>query len=582
MSEQAVPEGNHSGGGSHRVILAAVLLVLAAVAVYSPIRHHSFIAMDDGAYVESNEVVKGGLTAHGVRWAFGGIHVINWHPITLLSHMADVSMFGLNAGGHHLVSLLIHVANTLLLFFFLNRVTGAFGRSALVAAWFSLHPLHVEPVAWIADRKDLLCGFFFLLTLFAYRRYVERPGISRYLAVAFFFLLGLMSKSTLITLPFVLLLLDYWPLGNVRPSPRPSFAKLAGEKAPLLALSIVFGIIAVIAQNEGGALDTAAPLLLRIENSLIAYATYIGKTLWPANLAVLYPYPASAPPLWEPGAAAFLLAGVSALVLHQARRRPYLLVGWFWFLGMLLPAIGLVRVGVHFTADRFVYLPLTGLFIMVAWGGADIAESFRRGGRLAAAIATASLLALAPAARAQVEYWRNGVTLFSHTLAITSDNWLIRNNLGVELNRLGKTEEAVAQYRESLRIQPNYSISHYNLATLMEKTGKDGEAAVHYREAQRLAPNDPDAADRLRVLLNNMGTKLADQGRYEEAIACYREALQIMPDYADAHFNLASDLEKTGRKDEAISHYREVMRLTPGDPDAPIRLRRLLQSQGDQ
>jgi Flp pilus assembly protein TadD len=564
--------------------------------VYASVRHHDFVNFDDDDYVTANPVVLRGLTWHGVAWAFTTEHAVNWHPLTWLSHMLDVQLYGLDAGAHHLTNLLFHIGNTLLLFGLLHRMTGALGRSAFVAGLFAVHPLHVESVAWVAERKDVLSTLFWMLTLWAYIEYVKRPDLRqssrrRYAAVLLFFALGLMAKQMLVTLPLVLLLLDFWPLGRVGIGPNPAggwapardgwatAGRLVWEKLPLLALAAASSIATFVIHQRGGAVIilSAIPLQLRIENALVSYVVYIGKMLWPAGLAVLYPYPQSLS-AWSVAVAFVTLTGISVAVIWAAPRRPYLPVGWFWYLGTLVPVIGLIQVGDQAIADRYTYIPLIGLFIIVAWGVPDLLVRWplRRVVLPKIALPAAAclvILACAITARGQLEYWEDSTTLWTHTLAVTTRNNIAHNNLGATLADQGKTDEAIAHYSEALRIKSDYADAHNNLGVALADQGKLDEAIAHYSEALRIKPGYSDAH-------SNLGIALADQGNLDEAIAQFTEALRINPDSAKAHNNLGVALASQGKLDEAIAQFTEALQVKPDYADARNNLELALARRG--
>jgi tetratricopeptide (TPR) repeat protein len=557
-----------------------VALIALNLIVYASVRNHDFVNYDDDDYVTANAIVLQGLTWHGVSWALTTGQAANWHPLTWLSHMLDVELYGLDPGPHHLTNLLFHIANTLLLFGLLNRMTRALGRSAFVAGLFAVHPLHVESVAWVAERKDVLSTLFWMLTLWAYVEYVRRPGLRRYGAVLLFFALGLLAKPILVTLPFVLLLLDFWPLGRTGMAPNPAggwalagdgwttVVRLVREKLPLLALAVASSIVTFVIHRRGGAVITlgAKPLNLRVANALISYVTYIGKMLWPAHLAVFYPYAQSLPVGWVAGAF-LVLMGISIAVIRAAPRRPYLLVGWLWYLGTLVPVIGLIQVGDQAMADRYTYIPLIGLFIVVAWGVPELLGRWPLRIRRIALPAAAGvvILACAIAARAQAQYWEDSTTLWTHALAVTSRNNIAHNNLGVSLAEQGKLDEAIAHYSEALRIKPDYANAHNNLGAALADRGKPDEAIAHYSEALRIRPDYADAH-------LNIGVSLAEQGKLDEAIAHFTEALRIKPDSAKAHNDLGVALASQGKLDEAIAHFTEALRIKPDYADAQKNL----------
>ena len=550
-------------------------LIMVILAVFWPVKNYEFINFDDDLYVTDNPYVKAGLTLKSVIWAFTTMHANNWHPLTWLSHMLDRELYGLNPGGHHLTNLLFHIGNTLLLFLVLKRMTGALWRSSFVAALFALHPLHVESVAWVAERKDVLSTLFWILTMWAYFWYTEQPRLDRYLLVLLLFALGLLSKPMLVTLPFILLLLDYWPLGrfqfgqlnghhnphsskSISPCNQRSLTfRLVLEKAPFFALSAVSSFLTFFAQQKGGAVKSFELFSFgnRIGNALVSYVNYIGKMIWPHHLALLYPHP-GALPIWQVIGASLLLVCVSVVAIRSARRHPYLMVGWLWYLGTLVPVIGLVQVGMQAMADRYTYVPLIGLFVMIAWGIPNIL--LRLGCRriVLAILADLLLLTLTAIAMLQVKHWHNSVTLFKHSLKVTVDNYIIHNNLGIALAARGKDEEAIAHYVEALRIKPYFVEAHNNFGNALVRQGKYREAIYHYAECLRIMPD-------LAKAHSNLGVALSRQGRYQEAIVHYEEALRIKPDYADAHYNLGNALALQGKYQEAIAHFAEALRIIP-------------------
>jgi tetratricopeptide (TPR) repeat protein len=574
--------------------------VAAAVVVYLPVRHHEFVNFDDPQYVVDNRPVQAGLTWPGLSWAFTARHAGNWHPLTWLSHMLDVQLYGLDPGAHHVTSVLLHVASTVLLFGLLHGMTGAMLRSGFVAALFAVHPLHVESVAWVAERKDVLSGLFFVLTLRAYAAYVRRPQPRRYGLVLALFALGLMAKPMLVTLPLVLLVVDFWPLQ------RPFTRRLILEKLPLLALAAVSSVITLVVQRQSGAVKglEALPLDRRLANAAVAYVAYVGKMLWPTGLAAIYPYPASLP-AWRVAGAVSILAAVSIAALRTARSRPYLLAGWLWYLVTLVPVIGLVQVGSQPMADRYTYIPLIGLFIAGAWALPD---------RALAPAAVLAVAGCAVAARAQVGHWRNSAALWEHAVAVTHDNHRAETNLGHALAKQGRTGEAIPHYLEALRIAPDFAEAHNDLGHALAEQGRTSEAIAHYSEAVRLLPGYVEARNNLAVALsgegrndeairqfsealrldpalavshNNLGAALAKQGNFPEALREFSEAVRIDPDYADATRNMAlahnalgAALADQRKTDEAMAHYAEAVRLAPDLTDGHANLAAALAGQG--
>jgi tetratricopeptide (TPR) repeat protein len=545
----------------------SLVLIVASVFIYAPVGNHDFVTWDDPQYVSENWHVAAGLTWDGLRWAFTTGYMANWHPLTWLSYMIDVQLFGLTAAPHLFVSLLLHILNTLLLFGLLHEMTGEIGRSGFVAALFATHPLHVESVAWISERKDVLSTLIGLLALWAYLEYTRRPGRIRYLRVLLLFALGLMAKSMLVTLPLVMLLLDYWPLRRLaletdaqgRPaSAREQYAvvRLVREKLPLLAIALIFSIITFVAQRGAGAVRdlTKLPLNLRVANALVAYAAYMGKMLWPARLSAFYPLTH-----WAPGVvlgSSLLLVVVSLAVVREARRHPYLPIGWLWYLGTLVPVIGLVQVGAQSMADRYTYFPLIGLFLALGWAIPALLARWPFRNTLLPAAAGILVLACAITARAQVQYWKNGMTLWAHVLEVNADSETAHTLLGDALARKGRLQEAMAHYSEALRLNADDDIAHKLLGEALYKQGRLQEAIPEYSEALRLKPDNAEAH-------NGLGLALANQGRLAEAIVHYPEALRLQPAFVDAHHNLGLALASQGRIEEAIGQYSEALRIDP-------------------
>jgi protein O-mannosyl-transferase len=651
-----------------RTAVCCALLVLATAAVYWPVLRHGFINLDDSDYVSGNPPVTAGLTWQGVKWAFTSTHAGNWHPATWLSHMLDCQLYHLRPAGHHLTNLLLHTANVLLLFGLLKRLTGALWRSALVAALFALHPLHVESVAWVAERKDVLSGFFFLLTLWAYVQYVKAKGLrlkaeggvssqwsvasgsgaaatgndgprttdhglltkhqaSRftfhvstfYLLSLTFFALGLMSKPMLVTLPFVLLLLDYWPLRRLQLSTLNSQLSTVFEKLPFFALSAVSCVVTFVVQQASGATQAPPPLDARLANALVACARYLGKTLWPANLAVFYPYTPFDLGSWQVVGAGLLLAAVTASLLAYALKEGRrmndqsrkglpsasslqslacpLAMGWLWFVGMLVPAIGLVQVGLQAMADRYTYLPHIGLFIAVTWGAVAAAE--RRRGRasapaspeptearrslgsrgrspslaLACGLAVLVLTACGLLTARQVSYWQNNTMLFGHAAAVTSGNYRAYAIIGSQLGGEGRLTEGIEWCRKSLDIAPGYAEAHNTLGAIYARQGKNDEALAEYETA---AQEDPAYLDAREALAN----LLLRQRRFAEAEGWCREALRLAPQKLPVMYSLATALHQQGKLDEAAGWYRRILAVDPALSTPHRFLGNILAAQG--
>nr|MBC8360831.1 tetratricopeptide repeat protein [Candidatus Desulfatibia profunda] len=476
----------------HRIVnirydfLVCLFLVIAILAVYWQVRNYSFVNYDDSQYVTQNHNVQAGLTLESITWSFTAVQASNWHPLTWISHMLDCQLYGMNPGRHHLTNVLLHILNSLLLFLVFMRMTGKLWQSGFVAALFALHPLHVESVAWISERKDVLSTFFWMLSLWGYLRYVERPGVCRYLLLLFLFILGLMTKPMLVTLPFVLLLLDYWPLNRFQSGSsgdgnhsiqRPFDFGLVWEKIPLFLLSAVSSVTTYIVQKSGGAVNSLAaiPFHDRIANAIVSYVSYIGKMIWPNNLAVFYPYQKSIL-LWKVAGAGLLLVVVPVVIFRMVRTKPYFAVGWLWYIGTLVPVIGLVQVGAQGMADRYTYVPLIGIFVIIAWGVPDFMPKWRYR-RIGFTVTIAAILAIMMiTTRLQIRYWSNSVTLFEHALEVTVDNCIVHAKLGEALAGQGKIDAAVRHYHEALRIKPDFVAALLNLGVALKEKGELNEA----------------------------------------------------------------------------------------------------------
>ncbi|MGA2171915.1 MAG: tetratricopeptide repeat protein [Sedimentisphaerales bacterium] len=488
-------------------VLICLVLALATFAVYRQVRNNDFIDFDDDLYVTANDNIQKGPTLETVKWSFTTTHAYNWHPLTWLSHSLDCRCFGLNPAGHHLTSLAFHVANTILLFLVFLQMTGFLWRSAFVAALFALHPLHVESVAWVAERKDVLSTFFWLLTMWLYVRYTKRPGFITYLPIVLAFALGLMAKQMLVTLPFVMLLLDYWPLNR--------FGRQQGggktnnvfrcfiEKIPLLVLSFIAALIVLYVQSKATLVRSALqiPIAPRLANALLAYAEYIIKMFYPLNLGVLYPFPLTNPPLWQVLTAGLLLLCATIAVFRFSRNRRWLIVGWLWYLGTLVPVIGIVQVGLQAMADRYTYVPLIGLFLIIAWGGAELTEKLIYRNVVLSISAVIILISLSVISYRQVSYWKDSITLFKHTAAVTKDNDIMHFNLGRLLLKQGDTGQAIYHWTEAVRIKPDQPTIHRGLAVLFTRQGDINRAIYHYRQVLIYRPDDEFARDNLQKLL---------------------------------------------------------------------------------
>ncbi len=617
-----------------------MLLGVVTLGVYLPVWKHEFVRYDDDVYVTQNPNVKSGLSWEGVKWAFTSGYASNWHPLTWLSHQLDWQLFGDKAGAHHIVNVLFHIANTILLFVVLNRMTKGLWQSAFVAGLFALHPLHVESVAWVAERKDVLSTLFLFLTMLFYVRYTERPSAWRYVAVLVLFALGLMAKPMLVTLPFVLLLLDYWPLKRFG-NPKNKILHLLLEKVPLLFLSAASSVVTYLVQEKTGAM-TPLPINERVTNAICSYLAYTGKMLWPSQLAVLYPHPLDTLPVTRAVAYGVILAVITLFFFYYGRRHKYLIVGWLWYIGTLVPVIGIVQVGSQAMADRYTYIPLIGLFIIIAFGASELFRRIPLKNIILTASAISILVVCAIVTRAQLQYWRNSYSLFDRALAVIEDNAVmqnnyanilselgrpeeaarhlseslkyipnspaIHNNYGNALREMGKLDEAIEHYKFALELDPTFSVAHYNLGITMAMKGDYEEAIRQYKEYlgpdaniadlheglatmlaregkvadavgqfQKALAAKPDSAE----VLGNLGYALAQSGKPEQAIKYYENALQIDPGHTITHGRLALALAAVGRIDEAIEQCRIVLKARPDDAEMFTNLGLLLQAKGD-
>jgi len=586
-------------GVRSRSITIVIYLFLAAIslAVFGQTIRYDFVNFDDDLYVYNAPAIQVGLTIKGIALAFTSPHARNWHPLATISHMLDCQLYGLKAGGHHATNIVLHTIAVLLLFRVLRQMTGAVWKSVVVAALFAVHPLHVESVAWVSERKDVLSAVFFILMLDAYVRYARAASITRYLAVTVLFAAGLMSKPMLVSVPAVLLLLDYWPLRRFeQPSSTKGKAKILKsgnqrcvirrlflEKIPLLVLSAGSCVITFVLQKRAIGAIAPLPFLWRVQNAFASYVIYVWKTLWPTRLAVFYPHPNNTLAIWEVILAiGFLLAITVAAIVFRSER-PYVFTGWFWYLGMLVPVIGLVQAGEQGHADRYTYLPHIGLFLLAVWLAADVTAVRQSRSRFAVATAVVIIVALAWAAFIQTSYWRNSETLWTHALAVTSDNDFAHNNLGYLCVDRGELDKAISHFETALRIRSSKLDTHYdvgsafvqmNLADALARKGQSDEAMVHYDEAIKLEPNYADA-------YYNRGDVLFAKGRIDEAIADWEKTLQIQPNDADAHTGLGNALLQKGSLREAIAHYEKALALAPQDPHSRNNMAWVLATSSD-
>lgn len=569
-----------------RKLVLGLLLVVVTLALYNPVSRNGFVNFDDDRYVTDNPQVRAGLRSSTISWAFTTLDLANWHPLTWLSHALDCQLFQLNPVGHHYTSLLLHASNALLLFLILQWFTGYTARSLMVAALFAVHPLNVESVAWVAERKNVLCMLFFLLALAAYGWYVRQPTVARYLAVALLFAMGLMSKPMVITLPIVLLLLDYWPLGRThfsanvesRDEASPRFAastqpvwRLCLEKVPLLLLSAGSAIVTMLAQRAGGAVLTSAEHspLLRLENVIVCYVLYIKKAFWPSHLAALYPYPHTLP-AWQVAASALFLVAVTCAVLKYREHR-YLVVGWFWYLGTMVPMIGLIQVGNQAMADRYAYLPLIGLFIMIVWAAADCASARQLSANYLATAGLVTLLALSAVTRIQLSYWHDDFSLWSHALAVTQHNYVAENNLAIALTKQGRLDDAIILFRAASALEPGDAVSQLNLGIYAQQHGDFQQAAARYANVLRLAT---DAQIRASAYAN-LGTVYFALRDYPQAQQNFDSATKLKRVFPVALLDMGLIAQKSAQKaaqrtdeddwNRAAGYFAQFVALEPSD-----------------
>jgi tetratricopeptide (TPR) repeat protein len=558
-----------------RLLFVSIALVVLVGAVYAPVRHHEFVTFDDYDFIVDNAHVAAGLTADSVRWSFAHAYDAAGGPLTWLSHMLDAELFGMAPGRHHLQSVILHALNSVLLLLVLWQMTGSTWRSAFVAALFAVHPMHVESVAWVSERKDVLAATFWLITMWAYVHYARKPGPLRYGMVALALTMGLLAKPMVATLPLVLLLLDVWPLKRVTlsRSDRADWRRVIIEKIPLLALAAGFLAWTLVAQRGIGAVATleALPFPARLANASMSVVMYIDKLVWPSGLAVFYPYPRETP-IWWPLAGAGLVIAASILVWRSATRTPQMLIGWLWYLVTLIPVIGLVQVGSHAMADRFTYLPAIGLFLIAAWGGPELLSRVFRSQRIAPAAGLVVVIVFAIAARAQVGYWQTSETLWSRALAVTENNFRAHAGMAEVRSRQNRVDEAIAHYTEAVRLAPDEAEWHVNLGLLLVRNKEFARAAESFERAVRLRPGDAES-------YNNLGAMLARLNRTTEAIAAYTRALDIRPQYALARRNLGLALAAQGNVPAGIAACLEAIRQSPDEPGWHYEVAVMLVSQ---
>ena len=639
----ATPVVNTTTAARRHTFLICGALAMIVFALFWPVRQFEFVNYDDNDYVFDNPHVQKGVTAQAIRWALTTGHASNWHPFTWISHMIDCQIYGVKPGGHHFTNVILHALNSILVFLLLRKMTGAQWRSAIVAALFAVHPLHVESVAWVAERKDVLSTLFWLVTTWAYVRYTEMrsaPNVDRaktmagcsdawrfYVLALILFAFGLMSKPMLVTLPCALLLLDFWPLRRVagvvgrvagdtfgvsdpgtRPTPPVTSLKtIILEKLPFLALSIGASMATIWAQRGYGAIFSVQHLSIssRLSNAVVSYLRYIEKMVWPHNLAVPYPMP-NHWPAWLVGLAIVFIVGVSVFAILRARTQPYLFTGWFWYLGTLVPVIGIVQVGMQAMADRYTYIPLLGIFIAVVWSIAELSRHWQHQRTAFAVITALTLAACAVVTSHQLKHWRNTETFFKHTIAVTEGNFTAHFNLANKLSSLGKMDEAISHYEACLKIRPDYASAHNNLGTALDKVGRHDEAAKHYAEAARFDNGSASQINLANVSLragkideaiaryqqalrsdpnspegnHNLGFAFLQQGKLDEAIAQFQKTVQIRPTYVDAYINMATALTRQGKQNEAAESCRAALRLEANNFEAHKKLGDLVAETG--
>lgn len=550
-----------------------LLLSVGTLAVYVPVRDHEFLLYDDYGYIVRNFYLQPGVTWENIVWAFTSGYAANWHPLTWISHMVDYQLFGLNPAGHHLHNVLLHVLNSIVLFLVVWKMTGAEWPSAFVAAMFALHPLHVESVAWASERKDLLSGLFWILTMGAYVRYTRSPSMNRYLLVLVLFVLGLLSKPMVVTLPFVLLLLDYWPLkrlGGGNSVPGLSFSSALLEKVPLMLLSFGSSIITYHVQQAAGAMASTdrLPLVLRLENAIVSLVRYLGKTFWPSDLAVFYPHPGMALSVSTVLLSGVILGTVTMFTWLWRKRSPYLFVGWFWFLGTLVPVLGIVQVGAQAMADRYMYLPLIGLALMIGWFGAEmVAHSLRR---IVGVAAVLGLVALLIVSRVQVGYWQNTETLFQHAAKTTERNWVAHYNLGLTYAEGNRYEEALHHYVKTIEYAPRFVPVYYELGNVLLHLGRDEDAISYLRQSIALDSTYAKA-------FVDLGVALCRVGRPDEALQYFEQAYRLNRWYGEPNQLVGLTLVQRGQYEQALQYLQRALEKSPQDSLLQADVRRIRQ-----
>lgn len=560
-------------------VLIYALLCLTTLGLYHQVSNFEFINFDDDEYITENIHLREGSPLEKAKWCFTAGYANNWHPLTWLSHLLDIELYGYSAGKHHLTNVFFHIFNTLLLFTLLQKLTNNLGRSAFVAALFALHPLHVESVAWVAERKDVMSAFFFFLTLISYRHYSRNPGFKAYLLMFLLLTLGLMSKPMLVTTPFVLLLLDYWPLKQTanyaHHYTQKKLIKLITEKLPLLIPVMASIAVTVSVQKAGGAVagDDIYPLDDRLANALVSYATYILKMVCPTKLTIYYPHPGM--PSWQQIlGSGLLITIISALAIFLRKRYAYILVGWLWYLGMLVPVIGLVQVGSQAMADRYTYLPLIGLFIIIAWGVPDLLRNWFYKQKILLSLAFLSLVILFLLSLNQIGYWKNSITLFQNALQVTDNNFIAHHNLGAALSKRGYYNQAIHHYAETIRIVPKYASAHHNMGIAFSKQGKHDKAVDKYYDVLRIEPYHKE-------VYFSLGNAMIAKGRFDKALKYFQKAIKLNPNSAETYNNLGVVQFKLGDIGEAISNFQTAIKINPHFTDAQKNLEKILKIKKD-
>jgi len=578
------------------IYIAILSLAVMSFVAFSPILTNNFVNYDDNLYISDNASIKNGINGDSILWAFTSAHAANWHPLTWVSHMLDWGLFGANPAGHHFVSLIFHICSVIFIFLFFNKATGQLWPSAFAAAFFALHPLRVESVAWVAERKDVLSMFFGAALLYVYALYVEMPSIKKYFLCLFLFVLGLMAKPMLVTLPFLLLLLDDWPFRRWQKSAEPVKAANSNpaasaknplkkkrpvrtaektktdpqkinihspvyillEKVPFIIFAIVSSILTIWAQNKGGTIISFYKLTFseRLANTLVSYVGYVGKMFWPVNLSVFYPYQSSLPP-WQIALSFFILLAITVWAIYTIKTLPFIFVGWFWYLGTLIPVIGLMQVGNQAMADRYTYLPSIGLVVMIVWGGLYLLKSDKAQKMFLLPAGLVILLILSGLTWRQAGYWKSSVELFSHALKVQSDNYLAHVSLGVALAEEGRSQDSIKHYQTAIEINPQYFLAHYNMGNVYKELGDMDKAFLHFQEVIKLKPDFSDAQNNVGIILELHYKKNA------EAISHYRQALAVTPDNPGYHFNLGMALMQEGKLPEATQHFQQAIELNP-------------------